>query len=673
MQSQKHTNDLIHESSPYLLQHAHNPVNWVPWSQNALQQAEKEGKLVLVSVGYSACHWCHVMEHESFENEEVAELMNRHFVCIKVDREERPDVDQVYMTAVQLMTQQGGWPLNCFALPNGKPIYGGTYFPKDQWMHILRSLEHTYRTKRDEVLKYAENLSDGVQQSDWVQKVENTDGLNESKLHDLVRKWEASFDEIDGGNKRAPKFPLPSNLNFLLNYAKQNNKETVLNHVELTLDKMAMGGIYDQIAGGFARYSVDMLWKVPHFEKMLYDNGQLLSSYAKAYQVLPKPLYKRVCYQTIEWLETEMRSEFGAFYSALDADSEGVEGKFYIWQLAELKEVLGADFDWVKDFYSINGKGYWEEENYILLQSEKEAVFAEKRGWTAQEFETKLTAVNQNLKNARKSRIRPGLDDKCLTSWNAICMTGLLDCYAAFGEKRFLELATDIAAWIQKYQVQNDGSLLRNFKNGKATISAFLEDYAHTIEAFIRLYELTFEAKYIEFAKQVTDYTRIHFQDEATACFYFTANDTELIARKMEINDNVIPASNSVMAHNLIRLGHFYENKNYLNDARQMIANVYDGMDAYGSGYSNWAEALMTFVYPYRELVITGPDWKENLFQISKNYLPNTLLAGGEEEHHFPLLTHRISQVKNQLFLCEGTHCLAPFDSVEKLINKLFF
>ena len=365
---EKYTNALVNESSPYLLQHAHNPVNWVPWADDVFERAEKEGKLVLISVGYSACHWCHVMEHESFEDEEVAALMNKFFINVKVDREERPDVDQVYMTAVQLMTQKGGWPLNCFTLPDGRPIYGGTYFPKEQWMHILKSLQHTFTNELPKVQEYAKNLHEGIIASELIDIPSEKLDFEEEKLTELMQRWSKMFDWNDGGNSRAPKFPLPSNLNFLLDYGINAKNNKAIDHVELTLDKMALGGIYDQIGGGFSRYSVDMLWKVPHFEKMLYDNGQLLSTYSKGYRQFKKPLYKRLVSQTIDWLEREMLDESGAFFSALDADSEGVEGKFYVWKKEELDAVLSKDDTWVYDFYQVNQRGYWEEDNYILLR-----------------------------------------------------------------------------------------------------------------------------------------------------------------------------------------------------------------------------------------------------------------------------------------------------------------
>lgn len=663
---EKFTNALIDESSPYLLQHAHNPVNWVAWSEAAFEKAKAEDKMVLVSVGYSACHWCHVMEHESFEDEEVAALMNRHFVCIKVDREERPDVDQVYMTAVQLMTQRGGWPLNCFTLADGRPIYGGTYFQKEQWKQVLLSLEHSFRNKPDEILEYAEKLQQGIQQSEWIQSPEPIVPFETEKLKELVLRWSHNFDHREGGGTRAPKFPLPSNYEFLLRYGVWQQNESVLQHVHLTLEKMAQGGIYDQIGGGFSRYAVDMLWKVPHFEKMLYDNGQLLSLYSQAYQQTPKPIYKRIVYQTFEWLEREMLTAEGAFYSALDADSEGVEGKFYVWKKEELTALLGDDFDWVREFYSINGKGYWEEGNYILLRDSSDEKFAAQMQWSMEELETNIQRINLKLRSERNHRIRPGLDDKCLTSWNAMTLKACVDAYFAFNDPHFLHLALKNARWIKNAQYTEGGKLKRNYKNGKSTIDGFLEDYAHTIAAFIHLYQATFDEEWIAIATDLTLFTLQHFHDEESKMFYFTSDKTELIARKMELNDNVIPASNSVMASNLLLLGKLLHEQQYIAIAEQMIANIYEGMEHYGSGYSNWASVMMHFIQPFAEVCITGPEWKANLATTSQNYLPNAIFAGGIKGS-LPLLEHRIDAKKDQIFICYNNICLAPETDIDKV------
>ena len=665
---EKYTNALIQESSPYLLQHAHNPVNWVSWSDEVFTKAKLQNKMVLVSVGYSACHWCHVMEHECFEDEEVAALMNTFFICIKVDREERPDVDQVYMSAVQLMTQKGGWPLNCFTLADGRPIYGGTYFPKEQWMHILKSLQHTFENDREKVEEYAEHLHQGVQNSELITDAKKREQFSEEKLHEMVLRWSRNFDSMEGGDARAPKFPLPNNYEFLLHYGVKYQNDKVSSHVELTLDKIALGGIYDQVGGGFSRYSVDMLWKVPHFEKMLYDNGQLLSLYSEAYKYFKKPLYKRIVYQTIAWLQREMLTKDGAFYSALDADSEGDEGKFYCWNKEDMLNVLGDDYNWVSDFYNLNQRGYWEEEKYIPLRTESDLSFAKKMNWSLEEFELKISKINQQLLDERSHRIRPGTDDKCLTSWNAITIKGLCDAYSAFGEEEFLHLAIKNARWIVQRQITNDGKLFRTYKNGNSTINAFLEDYAHVICAFIELYEVTFDSEWLEKASQLTEITLKEFHDEKSKMFFFTSNSTQLIARKMELNDNVLPASNSVMAHNLFRLSHLYYNNEFKLIAEQMLANIYDGMEMYGSGYSNWGSLLLNIVNNYYHVSIMGNESKALNLNLLKNYLPNVLCAGGNDLK-LPVLADKKIENETIIYVCYDGTCLSPVKNIEEVIR----
>lgn len=600
---QKHTNALINESSLYLQQHAHNPVNWVSWSKTAFQQAEREHKLVLVSIGYSACHWCHVMEHECFEDDEVASWMNQHFVCIKVDREERPDVDQVYMNAVQLMTQRGGWPLNCFTLPDGRPIYGGTYFPKDQWIHILKSLWHSYTHEPEKVNEYATQLTEGVVNSELIQKATVIDKFSLDKLNELVRRWQAKFDNLEGGPTHAPKFPLPNNYLFLLHLSQWQNNTAIQQYVCLTLEKMARGGIYDQLGGGFSRYSVDMLWKVPHFEKMLYDNGQLLSLYAQAYRFNPQPDFLRVMNQTLLWLEREMLGKEGGIFAAQDADSEGVEGKYYVWTPQEVRATLGKDADWYLKLYNPNNKGYWEEDQWILLRNQSwEAFVKENPSVTISAIET----ANAQLFSERKRRIAPVTDTKCLTAWNALTITGLIDCYRATKDESFLRLALKSGNWIVNYQLQGDGKLWHTRQNNTSSINGFLEDYAFTIEAFLQLYQTTADSIWLEKAEMLLETTFDDFYDSNSGMFYFTPNDYELIARKMEINDNVIPASTGVMAHNLLSLGLLKENESWISISKQMLSNIYDGMEMYGSGYSNWAMLLQRFLRPQCVIHVHG-------------------------------------------------------------------
>ena len=668
---EKFTNDLIHESSPYLLQHAHNPVNWVPWSDDVFDRAKEENKLVLISVGYSACHWCHVMEHESFESEEVASLMNKHFINVKVDREERPDVDQVYMTAVQLMTQKGGWPLNCFTLPDGRPVYGGTYFPKDQWTHILNSLRHTFDNDLERMHEYASNLHEGIIASELIAEPASNRTFKEEHIKELIQRWSKNFDSYEGGNSRAPKFPLPSNLEFQLDYALNSKDAKVKSHVELTLDKMALGGIYDQIGGGFSRYSVDMLWKVPHFEKMLYDNGQLLSIYSKAYKVYQKPLYKRIVLQTVNWLEEEMMSESGAFYAALDADSEGVEGKFYVWKKEELDAVLTKEDNWAYEFYSINQRGYWEDDNYILLRSHSDEEFLKKMAWTYDELEERISDLNDRLMQERSGRVRPGLDDKCLTSWNAMTLKGLCDAYMTFAEDGIMLLILKNAKWLKDVQLKENGSLWRSYKNDQSSIDGFLEDYAHVISGFIATYQVTHDMSWLRIAQELTEYTLTHFHDEASKMFFFTPSSTQLIARKMEVNDNVIPASNSVMARNVFVLSKYFRKENYLELSKQMLANVYDGMEMYGSGYSNWGMLLNHLVYGHYEIVVTGVDVKAKMARLQSRICDDVLFAGTKKLSELAIFENKWVENKTMIHVCADGTCFLPTESVEAAVEAL--
>lgn len=667
----KYTNELINSSSPYLLQHAHNPVNWVEWSEAAFEKAKKENKLVLISVGYSACHWCHVMERESFENEEVAELMNEHLICIKVDREERPDVDQIYMNAVQLMTQQGGWPLNCFALPDGRPFFGGTYFKKGQWMEIIEKLWNTYQKDKPRVLEYAEQLTEGVINSELIKAVDPILEFDPSVIKQMVQKWKQKFDFEEGGDNRSPKFPMPNNYEFLLRYGFQYEDQTVMKHTHTTLRKMALGGIYDQLGGGFSRYSVDDIWKVPHFEKMLYDNGQLLSVYAKGYQQSNDALYKDVIDQTINWLLREMRHPDNGFYSALDADSEGVEGKYYTWTKEELTYLCGEDYGWFAEFYNVNQKGYWEDGVYILLRSYTKKEWCELKNIELADFDKQLEKVHHTLNEVRNKRIRPGLDDKQLTAWNAMVVKGLADAGLALQNKTYIQESKKTATWILENQFNaKTGQLYRTRKDGISKIDAFLEDYANVIDAFIALYEATFESIWIEKAAQLADFTIQHFFDENSKMFFFTDRDTDLLTRKMEVNDNVIPASNSIMARNLFSLSKFYHLPKYKEMSQQMLSNLYEQIPVYGSGYSNWGMLALSFSYSFYEIAITGEDATAMRFELGKSYIPNTLFAGGKEAT-IPFLQDKSFTKESTFYVCENFSCQAPTQSLDEALLKL--
>ncbi|MEC9209017.1 MAG: thioredoxin domain-containing protein [Bacteroidota bacterium] len=663
----KYTNALVNETSPYLLQHAHNPVNWHPWNEQVLEKAKKEDKLLLISIGYSACHWCHVMEHESFEDSVVAKIMNDNFICIKVDREERPDIDQIYMTAVQLMNQRGGWPLNCIALPNGKPFWGGTYFRKEDWKKQILGLSDVYLNDRARVVEYADQLALGIQQ------VENI-GLNTEEvnfrwkdLDNMVSPWSEHFDDTEGGSNGAPKFPMPNAYSFLLKYAHLAKNIEILNHVELTLDKMAFGGIYDQIGGGFARYSTDKSWKAPHFEKMLYDNGQLVSLYAEAYLKFKKPLYKEIVFESLEFIERELTAKNGAFYSALDADSEGEEGKFYVWNEHELKLFIREDFKIFKDYYNINSTGLWEHGNYILLKKKTKNQIAKKHTISVSDLESKIKEWKTILMRERDKRIRPGLDDKSLTSWNGLMLKGYIDAYMAFGEKKHLEVALKNANFIASVQMQKDGKLWHSYKDGRSTINAYLEDYALVSAAFIRLYEATFDKIWLSRAEQLVIYSLENFYDKNSGMFYFTSKlDPKLVARKMEINDNVIPASNSVMANVLYDLGTLLNKDNYKQKAIIMANNVKPDMEKYASSYANYANLMLKEITPFYEVAVIGKQAHTKAMELNKKYVPNKLFIGSFQSSEMGLLQEKYVHGRTMIYVCENKTCKMPTSNIMK-------
>lgn len=670
MKQKQHTNSLIKESSPYLLQHAHNPIDWRPWNKETLALAQEEAKLLLISIGYSACHWCHVMEHESFEDSVVSDFMNENFINIKVDREERPDIDQVYMDAVQLMQQRGGWPLNCIALPDGRPVWGGTYFPKEQWLTQIKQVVNFYKVEPDAMINYAEKVAEGMQLSELVTLNQKPTDFNWQDLEQTINTWKKNFDNIDGGSDRAPKFPLPNNYQFLMRYAHLSNDKSVEEHVKLTLEKMAFGGIYDQIGGGFARYSVDEFWKVPHFEKMLYDNAQLVSLYSEAYIAYKNPIYKEVAEETLEFIQRELSQENGIFYSALDADSEGEEGKFYIWKKEELQYILGNEYDLFSSYYNINQKGYWEHNNYILLKNESDEFFAQKHQIDLTALQAKIKTWKNTLLKAREQRIKPGLDDKSLTSWNALMCKAYTDAYMSFGNQKYLSIALQNADFLSKRQMKKNGSLWHSYKNEKSSINGFLEDYAFCISAFIRLYEATFDEQWLRIAQKLTDYTLGHFKDENSKMFFFTSSlDDPLVSRKMEVTDNVIPASCSEMANNLFLLGHYLDNTDYITQSRTMLNNVKEMMPTYGSGYSNWANLYLKQVAPFYKIAIVGEDAQEKGWNFNQIYHPNKLLIGSNSESSLSLLKNKFIASRTTIYVCVNKACQLPTNEVVEALN----
>ena len=664
-------NKLQNETSPYLLQHQHNPVEWYPWGAEALAKAQAENKLILVSIGYSACHWCHVMERESFENPDIAAVMNEHFVSIKVDREERPDIDQLYMIAVQLMTNQGGWPLNCICLPDSRPIYGGTYFRPADWKNVLLQLAEMWRQQPDVARDYAQRLTSGIQQSEQLPVSRIPEAYTLADLEAIVSPWKRLFDKQEGGHTRVPKFPLPNNWLFLLRYGVLANDAEVVDHVHFTLRKIASGGIYDQVGGGFARYAVDGRWHIPHFEKMLYDNAQLVSLYSEAWQQRPVDQYKRVVTETLAWVQREMTSPEGGFYCALDADSEGVEGKYYTFHRHEIEQVLGEDAELFIRYFGVTETGNWEEEHTNVLKIEVDAdKMAQEAGFADAEWNAYLAQGKQKLLAYREKRVKPGLDHKQLTSWNALMMKGFLDAYRVFNVPEYLQCAQQNATFIRTYLADKDGGLLHQpATNGKG-IPGFLDDYAFCMEAFQAMYEATFDETWIQEAKRLMEYVLKHFYDPDTTTFYYTSSRAEtLIARKQEVMDNVIPSSTSSIVRVLNRLGLIFDEQRYLDIAAQVLANVVPQMAAYGSAYSNWAIQLLEEVFGCDQIVITGPEWRALRAAVDAEYIPNKLILGGTKGD-LPLLAGRLGDT-TRAYVCRGKTCSLPVENVEALLQLI--
>jgi uncharacterized protein YyaL (SSP411 family) len=677
MSTKKYSNKLILETSPYLLQHAHNPVNWYPWNKETLAKAKKENKLLLISIGYSSCHWCHVMEKESFENQDVAAVMNHHFINVKVDREERPDIDQIYMNAVQLMTGAGGWPLNCIALPDGRPVWGGTYFKKDEWSTILNQIGDLYQQKPKKVVEYAEKLTEGIQQSGLITLNKEKTLFTKEYVNETVKKWSIYFDEDLGGFNKAPKFPMPNNYHFLLRHAYQNKNQSLMKYVNTTLTKIALGGIFDHVGGGFSRYSVDTKWHIPHFEKMLYDNGQLISLYADAFLITKNGLYKETVYDTLKFIEREMLDVSGGFYTAIDADSlndkkELEEGAYYVWKKVELQDFLKDGFELFSDYYNVNSYGFWEHNNYHLIKNSSDEDFAKKHNLSVSEVRKMVSKWKSILLKERKKREYPRLDDKILTSWNGIMLKGYVDAYRVFHDAHFLEVALKNANFLELKMIKDDGTLFRNFKNGKATINGYLEDYGTVIDAFISLYEITLDEKWLILSKNLTDTCFDYFFDSSTSMFYFTSNtDLELITRKIETEDNVMSSSNSMMAKNLFKLSHYFDNEYYLKTSKQMLSNMTSTIQNFGSAYSNWLDLYSNFSENYFEIAISGINVKEKLLDFNKKYIPNKLICGSKTISNLPLLKNRFVDDKTLFYVCVNKTCNLPTESTEEAINQI--
>jgi|SaaInlStandDraft_1057018.scaffolds.fasta_scaffold01524_6 uncharacterized protein YyaL (SSP411 family) len=660
-------NNLSSETSLYLLQHAKNPVHWQPWSDHVFDYAKQSGKLVLVSIGYSACHWCHVMEHESFENDDVAQLMNQHFINVKVDREERPDVDKLYMSAIQLMGVQGGWPLNCILMPDGRPIYGGTYFTKEKWLEVLKALVLTYEEQPARVEAFAKEIQENLEDKAY-EHITASFSINKETLQDWMVKLKRTFDLDFGGYQYVPKFPLPNHLDFLLEYGFQEQDGMISQHLRKTLTSMGNGGIYDHIGGGFSRYSTDAVWKVPHFEKMLYDNAQLLGLYSKAAlfsdSKYDSEFYRSIVNETFIYLRRSLKTRSGSYLCAQDADSDGAEGLYYCWRKEELKMILGPDFNWFKDFYYIRNDESWEDGLFILQRKQELKQLAANNKWSINQAKENVNRVKRTLAFHREKREEPIIDPKSLTAWNALLINGLSQAYLALNDESFIEEAVSIANWIINRQLQSKGALYRNYVNDISSINGFLDDYALTIEAFIKLYQIKGDLCYLEHAKKMGDYVLSEFYSEEQGLFFYIEKGSKLIARKIDIDDDVIPSSNSVMAHNLQLLGVYFRKEDWVEKSHQMLGKILAFINKYPSGYLNWMALYYRLFLGIKEIhVLTGAiPTKADLSALIRS---NRVVSYHKE---IPMSS---AYKETGIYLCENKVCLPKIASIKTLLEEL--
>ncbi len=680
-------NHLANETSPYLLQHVNNPVDWYPWGKEALERAKKENKPIFLSIGYSACHWCHVMEHESFENEEIAKALNDKFVCIKVDREERPDLDQIYMNSVQMMTGRGGWPMSVFLTPDLKPFYAGTYFPPKRsrgmpgFDEIIAGVHNAWETNREAVLDTSNKLTE---------ELGNIGGqgggeLSADLIAGAISNYRQMFDSKYGGFGSAPKFPSPMGLQLLLRHWHRKRDQQALNMVTVTLDRMAAGGIYDHLGGGFARYSVDERWLVPHFEKMLYDNSQLAATYLEAYQATGNEDYARIVRETLDYTLRDMTDAAGGFYSTEDADSEGVEGKFYVWKPAELREVLGdeaaATFARV---YDVTDAGNFEHANILNLPKTIEQQ-AQVLGREIKDLEAELADSRAKLFAVREKRIHPGKDDKVIVAWNGLMIDAMARAGAVLGEQRYVDAAEKAAAFLLGTLRRADGRLLHTWRNGQAKLDAYLDDYANLAHGLLSLYEATFDAKHLDGAIDLMQTVLDHFDDETDGGFFYTADDhEELIVRNKDLYDNSVPSGNAMAATVLVRLGKMTGKQTYLQAAERAMLSTAGLMQQAPAAVSQMMIALYLQQGPTYEFVLAGqPQEKatqDTLADLRRRFLPNKVLAFAGEGTDAPaaladLLVGK-TMIDNQptLFVCEGFTCQAPAtgdEAISEALDKL--
>jgi len=681
-------NRLADETSPYLRQHADNPVEWYPWGEEALNRARSEDKPILLSVGYSACHWCHVMAHESFEDAETAALMNQLYVNIKVDREERPDIDDIYMSAVQAMTGGGGWPMTVFLLPDGRPFYGGTYYPPTprhglpSFQQILGGIHDAYTSRRSEVEQAAEQLT-GALDNSLLNIGAEAEALNAELLDRATAKFKANFDQTYGGFGGAPKFPQPMNFTFLLAYHQRTGDSGALDIVTYTLEQMARGGIYDQIGGGFARYSVDALWLVPHFEKMLYDNAQLSRLYLRAYQVTGNPFFRRIAEEVYDYILREMTAPEGGFYSATDADSEGEEGKFFVWSIEEVTKLLGEDDAKIAiEYFGMTPRGNFEGHN-ILYVPNQEATAAERLNMSMDDLRAALARIKDRLYAARTHRVHPGLDDKILTGWNGLMLASLAEAARTLGREDYRQAAVRAGDFLlDKLVRRTDGGVrvLRTYNYGQAKLNGVLEDYACLADAMIELYMTTFDVRYFETARGLAETVLGHFRAEDGGFFDVSDDHEALIVRPRSLQDNAVPSGGAMMARVLFRLAAYTGDERYDEAATGVLRLLANAMGEYPQAFGEALGAAEMRVAGMQELALVGSLMSNEMKALRetafRKFRPNLIAAHAaadvDGEHTIPLLSHRTMRSgQPTAYVCRNFACQMPVTTPEDLAKQL--
>ncbi|WP_164510887.1 thioredoxin domain-containing protein [Nonlabens xiamenensis] len=671
------TNNLDQASSPYLLQHATNPVHWQEWKEPVLVEAQKTNKPLLISIGYAACHWCHVMEEESFEDVETASYMNEHFVNIKVDREERPDVDQVYLKTLELMTGSGGWPLNVIALPDGRPVWAGTYLPQEEWLSTLKQTRGILQNTPNKAEEYAQKIHEGLLAESLLPASGNKARFRQDEVESAVNRWRQYLDLNNGGLKTSEKFMLPASQEFLLQYAYLNNDNQLLNYMDITLTNMSRGGIYDVVGGGFSRYTTDSLWRVPHFEKMLYDNAQLASLYAKAFKATGDADYLKVAEQTLNFVQSELALKNGLYASSLDADSqneqgEKIEGAYYTWSENELKQLLQDDFEAFALTYDINPEAVWEEDQYILYQSQSDQELAEALDMELTIFQQQKKHWLEVLKTARLQRAQPSRDDKALVSWNALTVIAFLQVYEAQPKSHYLTDAKELIASIERHYFREGGRLFHSFKDDKASINAYLLDYASLASAYIQLYQHTGEQSWLDKSRELVEIALEDFDNPDQALLYFASSENQqLMIRTTEILDQVIPSSNALMAENLFLLSHYYGIKTYDERARAMLNLVKEQAIQSGAGHAKWLDVMNNYSQPFYEIAVVGKDAVSLSRKLKQEYLPQSLLAQGSSPSDSYLLKNRFLKDKTLIYVCRNNTCKLPVTSVAEAMELL--